>query len=480
MIGRGLSRDEQSRVPAPGRAGLSSPPAGRVRYARVANSDTWLYAQGGGFVGSILDAIDDGQDRVLLAWPSRPDSGFVAAAVALREARATGRLGHATLGFWPWRAGAVHPARSILVHPKDIASTGARAVTELRGRATWADSRLAHESLSMLELRLNDLAPSRKGQPKAESKESPSISPKTSARERLIVRSPTLLETTVVFTPARDASCAAYVANKGQILRRVRQHTHIDDDGSTMDSHVGAVSDPLRAPFAIFGLESMDRARTRSCLAFRRFADIGLDAVVADLTWTSRASLGSEWEQQLASFAATLSEQQTGRASPVIVVCEEAAVLRRAVVALRVRHGCVAHHPVRKQGSLLLTPGIFEGAIPQAAAESPKDVRFEADIKDASLVPLRRSLIELSRRLGEAGHGREAVALRSGLRALRSFASLPIGVAEAQCVAAILFDGDGREEIEVRSRFFATAALQPLADAQDAAPTFATEIRASL
>jgi len=463
---------------------VTLPPPGRTRYARVSAPDVWVQARVEGFVSAILDAVDDGTDRVLLAWPSRPDSGLVAAAVALREARSNGRLSHATFGFWPWRMGAVHPARSILVHPTDVASAGARTITELRRHATWADPRLAHESLSMLEMRLNDLA--RPGDKQFEGRptrsEPPDPPAANLARNALIVRSPTLLETTIVFAPTREAACPVYTTSQEQVLKRVRQHTHINDRGSTMDSHVSAVGHPERAPFAIFGFEPTDPRGNERCLAFRRFADHGLDAVVIDLTWKSRAAIGLEWESQLESLIPTLAGAPADRVPPVVILCEDAAVLRRAESLLREgrRASCSGRRPPLRLGSLLLNPGILESSRPNLPREVLPNIAVEADIKDASLVPMRRRLVDLAYRLRDAGRGSEALAVRSGLRALRRFASLPVGLAEAQSTAAILFDGDGREEIEIRARFFATAALQPLADAQLSAPEFATEIRESL
>ncbi len=129
----------------------------------------------------MLDAIEDGQDRVGLAWPFVPMNGFAAAAMALREARTSGRLAHATFAFWLWRAGATFGARWILVQPDNIQHAAAKIVTELRAAQSWASPLLGHESQCMLDLRLSDLKPPTSG---------------SAAVRSVLVRSPTVLETT--------------------------------------------------------------------------------------------------------------------------------------------------------------------------------------------------------------------------------------------------------------------------------------------
>jgi hypothetical protein len=107
-------------------------------------------------------------------------------------------------------------------------------------------------------------------------------------------------------------------------------------------------------------------------------------------------------------------------------------------------------------------------------------VTFDADIKDAGLSPVRDRMIKTIRTLREIGHAREATAVGSALRALSGFASLPIGLAEARSIATILFDGDGREEIAIRSSFFSSSALQPMANIDATAPGVGADVRTLL
>jgi len=123
------------------RPGISTPI--RTRFAIRAKPSEWLFADAGrAVVDAIFECIKDGYDRAVLTWPEPPGGAFVAACLALREARGTGRLAHATFGYWPWRDGATWAARLVLVNPRDIAAaarapstTACDGMEEVRPRA---------------------------------------------------------------------------------------------------------------------------------------------------------------------------------------------------------------------------------------------------------------------------------------------------------------------------------------------------------
>jgi hypothetical protein len=434
-----------------------------------------------GFVGAIIDSMKDGRDRIVLAWPSRPDNGFVAEAVALREARATGEVTHGTVALWPWRSGATYAARSILIHAEDICLTARRAFVELYQQPLRKHGMLAHESLCMVELRLNDLVrASRRGRDPS-SRTADDLGDSAPCHDRampkaepLATRNPTLLETTAVFVPSESPAPLAYSLNTDQVLRRMRRYTTID----TIPGRVAEVGDPLVTPFALMGLMPADQRELARCLAYERFITHGLDVVVVDLTRTARATLEPDWQRQLTALLTALDGATLPRRPPIVVLCEDAFAMRRADLAVR-KHAEEARTGRRRpleQGALLLKAGILEAFGSPAPPELPA-LRFLADVKDASLVPLRDRMIRLIRRLRDAGHGNAAIAVGRGLHTLSTFASLPVGIAEARNVARILFDGDGREEVQARSSFFPTSALQPMAEIDSAAPEFAAETR---
>lgn len=460
------------------RPGITSPLPKPTRYALTSNPSVWLHAPRGGFVGAVHDSIEDGRDRIVLAWPSRPENGFLSAAIALREARATGKLAHATVGLWPWREGAEYAARSVLVNPEDIARVAARAVSEVRESAGWVDPRLDHFALCMLELRLNDLLPST-SETRDRHKSADATTNTTPEGDVPVVRSPTLLETTLAFAPVFVDKNPSYMRNADQVLHRVRRHTHIKCKGSTMETYLSAVGDPQLAPFAIMGLAPATRSELTVCLRHERFAAHGLDAVVVDLTRMARSVLGLDWESRLSVLLSALDTVHLHRRPPVVILCEDACAIRRANATLR------AHISAQKngrrfpllQGVLLMHPGTLEAPGASAPPLDLSPIAFEADIKDASLVPLRDRLLNLARSLREAGRNDEAAAVRTGLRFLGFCASLPIGCDEAKEIASDLFAGDSIEDQALRSAFYPFSVLEPMATAERSAAEFSGDIR---
>ena len=449
------------------RPGLSIPTL--VHYASTSAPSDWAHAdRGRPILNAILDAVEDGADRVVLAWPARPGGGFAAAAVALREARARGRLAHATLGLWPWRNGATWAARSVLVHPGDAAQAGARAADEIQRGAAWADSDLAHDSLCLLEMRLRDLMTTNRPSTGDQS---------SSSQSSIIVRSPTLLETTSVFAPRDLARSPPYGHDDAQVLRRVRDHTHMGDKNAGLEVHVAGIGDPMRAPFAVFGLPAASKAEPLvQCLDFARFRSKSLDALVVDMTRTGRSELPDDWEARFSIVLQAL-DSVPHRRPPVVVLAEDAFTLRKAVRTLR-SHNAALRPPRRmplEVGAFLPEPGLF-GAGAVLTAELPP-ITFEADIKDASLAILRKELITLGRNLRQAGQATAADGVSRALAFVRRSASLPIGLREAREIADILHDGDDEVDAAVRSLFRPKMALGPLAAAADLAPQFGEEAR---
>jgi hypothetical protein len=448
------------------RPGVSTATA--LRYASTSAPADWARAdRGRPILDAILDAVEDGTDRVIMAWPTRPGGGFAAAAVAMREARASGRLAHATLALWPWRNGATWGARSVLVHPEDVAQAAARIADEMRHRAAWAQPDLAHDSLCLLEMRLRDLtAANRQADGSAGAN-----------RPNIIVHSPTLLETTCVFAPNDDTRLPAYVADGDQVLRRVRDYTHIGDKNAGLEGHIASVGDPLKTPFAIFGLPAtMKREDIARCLKFPRFGAKSLDALVVDVTRTGRSELPDDWETRF-TIALEALKNMSGRRPPVVVLSEDAFALRKAVRALRGINAAL--RPFRRAplevGAYLQEPGLFGPAV--ALAGEVGAIAFEADIKDASLATVRNDLLALGRSFRQIGQGSAAAAVSRALAFVRRSASLPIGLREAREIADILHDSDDEVDISVRALFRPKMALGPLAAAADLVPEVGDEAR---
>lgn len=448
------------------RRGISNPIT--VRFALTSAPADWAPAnRGRPVIDAILDAIEDGADRAIMAWPGRPGGGFSATAVAMREARTSGRLAYATVALWPWRNAATWSARSILVHPGDVAQAAARAADEMRRGAAWAQTDLANDSLCLLEMRLRDLTATGM----------PSNGKAVAARSNIIVRSPTLLESTSVFAPAERARGPVYAPDGEQVLRRVRDYTHIGDKNAGLEGHIAAVGDPDKTPFAIFGLPAVTKLEPLlRCLKFSRFIAKSLDALIVDVTRTGRSELPDDWEGRFTTVLHAL-EHVSGRRPPVVVLSEDAFALRKAVRTLRTTNAGM--RPVRRAplevGAYLQETGLFGPASVLPGDFAP--IAFEADIKDASLATVRNDLLALGRGFRNIGQAVAADAVSQALAFMRRSASLPIGLNEAREIADILHDGDDEVDMSVRALFRPKMALGPLAAAADLVPEFGDEAR---
>jgi hypothetical protein len=298
-----------------------------------------------------------------------------------------------------------------------------------------------------------------------------------SSRSNIIVHSPTLLETTSVFAPSDGTRLPAYAPDGEQVLRRVRDYTHIGDRNAGLESHIAVVGDPLKTPFAIFGLPPVTRLDALlHCLKFSRFVTKSLDALVVDVTRTGRSELPEDWEDRF-TIALQALEHVSGRRPPVVVLSEDAFALRKAVRALRTANAAL--RPVRpvplEVGAYLLEPGLFgpAGILPDEVAP----IVFEADIKDASLATVRNDLLGLGRRFRQGGQAEAAAGVSRALAFVRRSASLPISLGEARGIADILHDGDDEVDISARALFRPKMALGPLAAAADLVPEFGDETR---
>jgi hypothetical protein len=435
----------------------------QVRYATTVDPTNWVSIDAGRpLVEAAFAGVRDSADRAILSWPARPGGAFVAACIFLREARASGRLAHATVGYWPWRTGAQRAARSVLVNPDDIASASLMAYND-PGKCDWQTGALAHESLCMLEMRLMDLK-----------KSTANISDSEGAK--LVVRSPTLLETTSVFEPSsRQRGASAYHPAPEQVLRRVQKYTSMGERNARLIEHVGAIGDPGRAPFALLGLpHSTSPDGLTRYISAPRIQQCGLDIVVADLTRTGRSEIQDDWERRFESLLSALDSMQ-GRRPGVLVVCEESFVQRRAFRLLKSHAETRRPKAKAQQIGLYIEKPILLGAAPDLPSELGP-ISFQADIKDASLAPLRKDLVALGRRMRDEGATRAAEAVSHTLTFIRRCASLPLGLAEARSIADIIYDQDEDFDAALRAMFRPKMALADLLIAGELYPAFASDI----
>ena len=453
LLQNSLSQNENPKLSRPGHSKPTS-----VRYASTSAADSWATMDAGRpLLDAALDAMADGGDRAMLSWPARPGGAFVASCALLREARSSGRLAHATIGYWPWREGAKQAARSILVNPQDIADVS--LVVCNASDKSWQDRSLAHMSLCMIEMRLRDLKP------------------KARSNGEIVVRNPTLLETTSVFAPAATKGEGAYRSDSEQVLRRVRDYTSMGEPHAGLTEHVGAVGDPASSPFALLGLPpaTAPEGLVRH-LGAARIKSLGLDLVVADLTSTGRSEIRNSWEKKLDALLTALGAMQ-GRRPALFVVTDDSFTHRRAFRLLRT-HAEKRRPKIRAQqlGLFLEKPTLLG-----AATEPPQDaapISVQADIKDAALAPLRQELLAIGGKLREIEADDDADQIKRALAFVRRSASLPLGMREAREITDVLYDEAGEFDDALKKLFRPKMALSDLLAVGLRQPAFARDIEA--
>lgn len=420
-----------------------------TRYASLAAAGDWRRPAGALAVAKfLLDSIADGADRSVLSWPRRTCDGAVAAAVALREARARGILSHATVAVWPWRAssgashGSMAPTRSILVHPDDLAAVGRRIATAVHDGAAWCGDGLAHMDAARVEIRAGDLTkdPSRAGD---------------------AARVPTLREATVAFSA--DPRTGAFADDGEQVMRRVLRFTSAGARARSQRDLIGEAVARAgaagAAPHALFGLPLGSERALRAALSGGRFARGGPDVVLANVHSGVLSIHRDAWKGGLEVLVKALAAAP-GRRPPLVLFSDDPHALRQAEAivraenprlrrALPARHGIYApeHRPIAE----LAPPP--EGGVP----------RYDADIKDAGLAPMRRAMLGIGAALRDAGDREGARAARNALDCLHLAASMPLGLRAAAAAADTLWDGDTDEERGAAALFHPRHGIRRLA-----------------
>lgn len=449
-------------------SGISRPLPTAVRYLRTTADDDSRLVLGSGrpLAEALFQTMADRRDHTILVWPKRPENAFVTAAILVQEGRAMGRLGRATVAVWPWRPALTWAARTVLVDATDMASMAKATLTDLEagkailakpeaGRA-WTKAAVALDPYALLTVALRDLH-ARRG-------------------SRFTVRHPSLLDVTPVYEP-RERAASPYEPDPAQFLHRVKDHTRIAEMNGCEADHFRRLGDPAQTPFAVFGLPVGEKALAR-CMAFPRFASLGLDLVIVDVTRPARDHLGPDWDRRLA--AALDAINRMGEARPgIAVITDDVFAARKAEAALRDRAATA-----RLNGRYAGRTGVLLRAdflrLEAAAAPPEGDlpaVRYQASLKDGSLLGIRKTMLSLASRLDSASEGGAARAVKAALAFLRRVCALPVGYAEAKCLVMANHGSDDDLDRRVRARLFVDGALAPLDEAIRATPGFRAELQ---
>ena len=426
--------------------GMSRPLTEGLRYRRTLTPEVPLIlGDGAALLAMVRRTSHDRRDRVVLAWPCRPDNGFITAALHLLEGRARGHHVGQSVGLWPWRAGITRAGQLVTVEPHGLVRCASAAAQDRRDRLEWTSGPFGTDVHEMVHLCLR------------------ALEEQTASSGNVTVRRPSLLDLTSVFQPVEGRD-GPYVTDTDQVMHRARRyHPRIRSITESSPRYVRTLGDPRLAPLAVFGLPAGDDGLLRRCLGFERFSASPMNALVVDLTRTSLADIGESWPKAFARLLTALdglAERRPG----VVVLAEDVFVMRKAECVMReaVQTSRSRRPTAERMGLFLRAPGFLEPSARPVKSFNP--IEFRADLKDGRLLALRDDVLRCARTLEEHGDTRAAVALRSGLSFVRAMATLPIGLAEARKIVETMYGTEDDADRAIRRKFFVADALQPLTE----------------
>lgn len=255
---------------------------------------------------------------------------------------------------------------------------------------------------------------------------------------------PTLAELFPIFTAdGGEAAVAPFTAVIHDLFGRVRHGAAID----RLTDHRATLTDPARAPFALFGITPRADLRTafaHPCLDSER-GGRPPDICLVDLCFPALRRLGFSWEDAIARFLERLLTDWP--TLPIVAVTQDAYVQRRFQTLLRKsktartaeRTGIAAPVLLRRTSDLCL-------ADPPITNATPITAEFQS-----TAGPIVTALDALSAAASGCSDANIAGALRRSAANLRRAASLPWGIGPAYEALRDL-EGEGAAEAFLESR----------------------------
>ncbi|MFM9850249.1 MAG: hypothetical protein ACKVP3_24215 [Hyphomicrobiaceae bacterium] len=377
-------------------------------HRKVGSDGPEMLASGAREVISVLErVISTGKSEGVLLWPNRLDGvAIFHALAALNRLENSDARGFASL-YFPWSQNVGATQRTLLID-RDVLVRSAmlplQRVYSNRNDRSYAYLMSLHS--------LKHIGSSGKSDKRT---------------KRALERDPLLIHPSLYeITPQLGITAESPRAYQEQFLRRLRRHTWIDD----CPDHLEAVSDPLKAPFFMFGVHS-DAVR----IALWRQAGLDPkqggrrpDVILLDLTRRARNRLGSDaWRQRVAKFCATAGDLYGESAPPMLALTDDAFVLQalrwETLKRYDVRRGASPDNKSPASALVILTPS--SDLLSTASIEAGDAPEIVVEAYGGEILSFSDFGLKLRRRLVDAGDDELASAVIDGMHAVQNLIGLP-------------------------------------------------------
>lgn len=375
---------------------------------KVGSDGPELLAAGAREVISVLErVISTGKSEGVLLWPNRLDGvAIFHALAALNRLENADAKGFASL-YFPWSQNVGATQRTILTDRDVLVRSGMlplQRVYSNRNDRSYPYLMALHS--------LKHIGTGGKSDKRT---------------KRALERNPLLIHPSLFeITPQLGITAEEPKGYQEQFLRRLRRHTWIGE----CSDHLEAVSDPLKAPFFMFGVHS-------NAVRIALWRQAGLDPkqggrrpdyILLDLTRRARNRLGSDgWRQRVAKFCATAGDLYGDIAPPILALTDDAFVLQtlrwETLKRYDVRRGASPDNKSPAGALVVLTPSTD---LLSAAAIEPGTVsEIVVEAYGGEILSFSDFGFKLRRRLMDAGDDELASAVTDGMHAVQNLIGLP-------------------------------------------------------
>lgn len=384
-----------------------------------------LSRDGACLLGHMEDVAAGGADRVVLTWPSPPESVIALHGLeALR--RQTEGVTSLTTAIFPARPSMGARMRSVLVDRDWVRRLALERVNAwgTAEAAVGAASALRDHDLMLLRLKDAELAnvACSKGRPAGHGSRAAPVPP-------LQVRHPSLSELFPVFYPDAEG---CYGRVDGLFLDRMRRCTMLGRTDFKTDEKAASAMDRDAAPFRCFALPGDSAKRWIASLRQPCLTPEPLDVLLVDLTQRGRITLGVLWSKTLKRFLGHVDQCLVRHPPRVMMVTDSPFIARTAMEILSDRTStwrCDLTWPKAVLAGVLSRTGeLFGDRGGMRAGSQP--FKTTVVLRDNSLANFRDASLALARKAeqGDDDHRALGAAVRRCYDFVRRAAGLPCGL----------------------------------------------------